>query len=87
MVLSNMIVQLPPAAGEGSKPRWTGLELELVRRWYGTIPTKDIARKLHRTTRSVERKGFRLGLCKTRARLRQMGTENVDRRWQSGFCE
>ena len=81
MVLSNLVVQLPPSAGPGSKPAWSSMELALLDRFYGSIPNRLLSQKLHRSLKAVEDKARRLGLCKSHDRLRQMGTQNVSKRW------
>lgn len=134
MIVSNAIVHLPPVSGEGSKPRWTPMEIQILERFYGSIPVQEIADKLHRTytsvlakahtlklgkarmrwspleiqilerfystipssaiadklhrtERSVSRKAAKMGLRKSPERVRQMGAENVEHRWRSGFVK
>jgi len=82
MVLSNLVVQLPPSAGPGSKPAWSKMELALLERFYGSIPNQLLSEKLHRSLKAVENKALRMGLSKSHDRLRQMGTENVSVRWR-----
>lgn len=80
MTASNMIYA--PIQGVGSKPTWTEMELDLLRRFYSSIPAKLLAQKLRRSTRSVTCKAHRLGLKKSHERLREMGASNVMVRWR-----
>jgi hypothetical protein len=83
-MLSNMVSNdpfLPPVEGIGSKPRWTEHEIGVLNQWYSTIPNEFLARKLHRTVKSVVAKAFSMGLKKTPERIAQMGRENVAIRW------
>lgn len=42
--------------------RWTDEEIEYLKKYYGVIPLKEIAKKLNRSTSSVYCKGRELGL-------------------------
>lgn len=75
---------LVPRTGKGSKPGWSEMELDLLKRFYPSISARDIARKLHRTTRAVTCMAHRMGVRKSHERLREMGSSNVLIRWRSG---
>ena len=64
------------------RPRWTREEISVLRRLYRTHSNAEIARVLGRKVSSVVFKGHRLGLSKGIRRLREMGRENIRRRWQ-----
>ena len=64
------------------RPRWTKEEISVLRRLYRTHSNAEIAKMLHRKVSSVVFKGHRLGLSKGIRRLREMGRENIKRRWQ-----
>lgn len=63
-------------------PRWTKEELEQLRELYPTRPNLDVAKALGRSVKSVVSKAHNLGLKKNPERLRQMGRENVSRRYK-----
>lgn len=63
-------------------PRWGASEIELLKREYPTRPNLDIAQKLGRTVKSIVSKAHNLGLKKSSGRLREMGRENVSRRYR-----
>ncbi len=63
------------------RPRWTKEEVALLRRLYRTHSNAKIAGILGRKVSSVVFKGHRLGLSKGARRLREMGRENIRRRW------
>lgn len=63
------------------RPRWTDAELAILRKLYRTRSNAEIARVLGRKVSSVVFKAHRLGLSKGVRRLREMGRENVARRW------
>ena len=63
------------------RPRWTKEEVSLLRRLYRTHSNAEIAEILGRKVSSVVFKGHRLGLSKGARRLREMGRENIRRRW------
>jgi hypothetical protein len=63
------------------RPRWTKEEVSLLRRLYRTHSNAEIAQILGRKVSSVVFKGHRLGLSKGARRLREMGRENIRRRW------
>ena len=64
------------------RPRWTKEEVSLLRRLYRTHSNAEIAEILGRKVSSVVFKGHRLGLQKGARRLREMGRENIRRRWE-----
>jgi hypothetical protein len=64
------------------RPRWTKEEVALLKRLYRTHSNADIAEILGRKVSSVVFKGHRLGLAKGARRLREMGRENIKRRWE-----
>jgi hypothetical protein len=65
------------------RPRWTKEEISILRRLYRTHSNAEIAQVLGRKVSSVVFKGHRLGLSKGIRRLKEMGRENIRRRWQS----
>jgi hypothetical protein len=64
------------------RPRWTREEVSLLRRLYRTHSNSEIAGILGRKVSSVVFKGHRLGLSKGARRLKEMGRENISRRWE-----
>ncbi len=64
------------------RPRWTKEEVSLLKRLYRTHSNAEIAGILGRKVSSVVFKGHRLGLAKGARRLREMGRENIKRRWE-----
>jgi len=64
------------------RPRWTKEEVSLLKRLYRTHSNAEIAGILGRKVSSVVFKGHRLGLSKGARRLREMGRENIKRRWE-----
>jgi hypothetical protein len=64
------------------RPRWTKEEVSLLRRLYRTHSNAEIAGILGRKVSSVVFKGHRLGLSKGARRLKEMGRENIRRRWE-----
>ena len=64
------------------RPRWTREEVSLLKRLYRTHSNAEIAGILGRKVSSVVFKGHRLGLSKGPRRLREMGRENIKRRWE-----
>ena len=63
------------------RPRWTKEEVALLKRLYRTHSNAEIAEILGRKVSSVVFKGHRLGLAKGARRLKEMGRENIARRW------
>lgn len=63
------------------RPRWTKEEVNLLRRLYRTHGNAEIAQILGRKVSSVVFKGHRLGLSKGARRLKEMGRENIRKRW------
>jgi len=64
------------------RPRWTKEEVALLKRLYKTHSNAEIAQILGRKVSSVVFKGHRLGLAKGARRLKEMGRENIARRWE-----
>jgi hypothetical protein len=64
------------------RPRWTKEEISILRRLYRTHSNAEIAQLLGRKVSSVVFKGHRLGLSKGIRRLKEMGRENINKRWQ-----
>jgi hypothetical protein len=64
------------------RPRWTKEEVSLLKRLYRTHSNAEIAQLLGRKVSSVVFKGHRLGLSKGARRLKEMGRENIRRRWE-----
>jgi hypothetical protein len=64
------------------RPRWTKEEISTLKRLYRTRSNADIARLLGRTVSSIVFKGYRLGLSKGIRRLKEMGRENINKRWR-----
>ena len=65
-------------------PRWTEEELDQLRELYPAESNLEIARRLSRTVKSVVSKAHHLGLKKDEERLREMGRQNVSRRYSKG---
>ncbi len=63
------------------RPRWTRDEVITLKRLYRTKSNAEIARRLGRTVSSIVFKGYRLGLSKGTRRLKEMGRENISKRW------
>ena len=64
------------------RPRWTKEEVSLLKRLYRIHSNAEIAGILGRKVSSVVFKGHRLGLAKGARRLKEMGRENIRRRWE-----
>lgn len=69
------------AGGARVRPRWTKEEVSTLKRLYRTTSNAEIAKVLGRKVSSVVFKGHRLGLSKGAQRLREMGQENIRKRW------
>jgi hypothetical protein len=65
------------------RPRWTKEEVATLRRLYRTHSNAEIAQVLSRKVSSVVFKGHRLGLSKGVRRLKEMGQENIRKRWEA----
>lgn len=72
---------LAPLGIQTPMPRWTASELALLRRDYPSRSNIEIARGLGRSVKSVVSKAHHLGLQKSQDRLREMGAENVRKRY------
>ena len=68
-----------PAARK--RPRWAREEIATLKRLYRTRSNREIARLLGRSVSSIVFKGYRLGLSKGIRRLKEMGRENINKRW------
>jgi hypothetical protein len=64
------------------RPRWTPAEVAFLKTHYRSNSNAWIARILKRKVSSVVFKGFRMRLSKGPKRLRQMGLENISKRWK-----
>ena len=64
------------------RPRWTKEEVTTLKRLYRTRSNANIARLLNRSVSSIVFKGYRLGLSKGIRRLKEMGRENINKRWK-----
>lgn len=62
-------------------PRWSSDELQLLRTLYADHSNLEIAQRLDRSVKSVVSKAHHLGLRKDAERLREMGRQNVSRRY------
>ena len=65
-------------------PRWTEPELQLLRQLYPGVSNLEIAQQLGRSVKSVVSKAHNLGLKKDKARLEEMGRQNVRLRYDRG---
>ncbi len=65
------------------RPRWTRSEIAILKRLYRTHSNSEIAKVLGRKVSSVVFKAHRLRLSKGIRRLREMGRENIRRRWKA----
>jgi hypothetical protein len=63
------------------RPRWTREEIATLKQLYRSKSNADIARVLGRSVSSIVFKGYRLGLSKGIRRLKEMGRENINKRW------
>jgi DNA-binding CsgD family transcriptional regulator len=72
-----------PARRARVRPRWTSEEITILKRLYRTHSNAEIAKVLGRKVSSVVFKGHRLGLAKGIRRLKEMGRENIRRRWKA----
>jgi hypothetical protein len=63
------------------RPRWTKDEIATLKHLYRTRSNREIARLLGRSVSSIVFKGYRLGLSKGIRRLKEMGRENINKRW------
>lgn len=85
LCLSKDKVFLRRASGGEAKtkmPRWTAVELDRLRELYPAMSNLDIAQELGRSVKSVVSKAHNLRLKKDKARLQQMGRQNVRLRYQ-----
>jgi hypothetical protein len=63
------------------RPRWTKAEIATLKRLYRSRSNREIAQLLGRSVSSIVFKGYRLGLSKGIRRLKEMGRENINKRW------
>ena len=70
------------AAGKIRRPRWTKSQLEILRKLYRAHSNEVIAEAVGRSVASVVFKAHCLGLEKGIRRLREMGRENIEKRWR-----
>ena len=85
LCLSKDKVFLRRASGGEAKtkmPRWSSSELERLRELYPAMSNLDIAQELGRSVKSVVSKAHNLRLKKDKARLQQMGRQNVRLRYE-----
>ncbi|MEE2941743.1 MAG: hypothetical protein VX460_15250 [Planctomycetota bacterium] len=85
LCLSKDKVFLRRASGGSRKtlmPRWSSDELEKLAEMYPSHSNLDIAQVLGRSVKSVVSKAHNLGLKKDKARLQQMGRQNVRMRYE-----
>ena len=65
-------------------PRWTEPELQILRQLYPAESNLQIAQQLGRSVKSVVSKAHNLSLKKDKARLEEMGRQNVRLRYDRG---
>lgn len=63
------------------RPRWTAAQVRFLKTHYRSWSNEGIAQALGRKTSSVVCKAHYLGLSKGPRRLREMGKENIAKRW------
>jgi hypothetical protein len=74
-------VRRPSPQSRHKRPRWTKEEISTLKSLYRTRSNMEIARLLGRSVSSIVFKGYRLGLSKGIRRLKEMGRENINKRW------
>lgn len=67
--------------GSTKMPRWTSADTRILESLYSTHSNLEIAERLGRSVKSVVSKAHNIGLRKSSERLREMGRENVRRRY------
>lgn len=85
LCLSKDKVFLRRSSGGAQKtrmPRWSSEELKRLEEMYPAHSNLDIAQELGRSVKSVVSKAHNLGLKKDKARLQQMGRQNVRMRYE-----
>ena len=65
------------------RPRWTEKEMKILEELYATTANSILAKKLKRSITSIVYKAFRMNLSKNADRLKNMGLENIRKRWGS----
>lgn len=63
------------------RPRWTKEEVAKLRSMYRAYSNAEIAKVLQRKVSSIVFKGHKLGLSKGARRLKDMGKQNIAKRW------
>ena len=66
----------------GKLPRWSKTEIDILRRFYPNVRSRDIARKLGRPLNGVYNMAFRMGLKKTHTYRSAMTTEILHHRYE-----
>lgn len=64
-----------------AKDRWTETDKNHLQAHYGAIGADRMAELLGRTPAAIKEMAWRMDLKKCPERLREMGRENVNRRW------
>ena len=60
---------------------WTDSERAQLREHYSCISATNLSKLLNRSASAIEGRAFKDGLKKSHDRLREMGAENVRKRW------
>jgi len=68
--------------GRSKMPRWDAASVEKLKELYPTTSNRAIAQQLGRSVKSVVSKAHNLELKKSEERLRNMGRENVSKRYE-----
>ena len=66
----------------GKLPRWSKTEIDILRRFYPNVRTRDIALKLGRPVNGLYNMAFRMGLKKTHAYRSAYSTEVLHDRYR-----
>lgn len=74
-------MRLGGRTGPGSMPRWSAWETDVLVRCHANNPDAKLAEYLERSISSVKAKAHMLKLKKSKKRLREMGKQNVKRRY------
>jgi hypothetical protein len=64
------------------RPRWTKDQVSYLKTHYKDTSNIELAKDLKRPVTSVVFKAFRLNLSKSAKRLKEMGQENILKRWK-----
>jgi len=73
---------MPKKVAKKGRPRWTKEEIATLKNMYRAHSNASIAKLLGRKVSSVVFKGYRLGLEKGPKRLKEMGKQNIAKRWR-----